>query len=121
MTNLTDYLIKNSENAITLTLTEDSSAIGVSPTEISISLYKGYSSTRALEITRSPTGDGVAYSSGVVTITPVDLTEDLSTLIDGQLYRAVFLIKTSSQPDGVVFGGNDSANKIWLMVSTAPA
>lgn len=120
MTNITEAFIKNSENPVSVTLSEAGAPIAVSPTEISISFYEGYSLSRVLEITRTPTGDGVAFSSGVVTITPIDLTEDLSVLKDGRLYRAKYVVKTASQGT-VVFGGNDSDNVVCMLVSTAPA
>ena len=114
MANQTDYLVRDSDNQITLTLTEDGTAISNTPTQIEIDIGG------VIQITRSPTGDGVAFSSGVLTITPSDLTEDLSSLQAGRLYRVKIVITDGSQPDGVVFGANDSDAKQYFLISDRP-
>ena len=119
---LSEKLIKGSENAVSITLTENGTAISVSSTEIVISLFRPYDETRAvLTITRSPTGFGVAYTDGVITLTPADLSEDLGVLKNGRVYRAKITIKTATQTDGVVYGGNDSDAIIYFVVSALPA
>ena len=114
MTILTDYFIRNSDNIITTTLIEAGAAIVVSPTEIVIDI------DGLVTITRSPTGDGVSYADGIVTLVPGNLTEDLSALADGQTYKVRIIIKTVPQPLGIVFGDGDSANQLRFVVSTKP-
>ena len=119
MGNITERLIKGSDNIISLTLTEDGSAIASTATEIVIKLYQGHGLQSALTITRTPTGDGITFVSGLLEITPSDLTEDLSVLVHGRVYRAIITVKTVGEPDGVVFGGADSENKIYFHITQA--
>jgi len=119
MANFTDYFVRNSDNVITLSLTENDSVISSNATEIVIKMYQGYSSQVALTITRTPDGDGVTYSAGVLEVEPSGLTETLTTLVDGRVYSVTVLIKTVLEPDGVLFGGADSDDKMFWHVSTA--
>lgn len=117
MANITEQLIKGSDNIITLTLTEDGTAISSTATQIDITFYIGYGLQPALTITRTPTGNGVSYSGGVLEITPSDLTEDLTLLSNGRIYRAIIKLTTVGEPDGVVFGGADSDAQIYFHIS----
>ena len=113
--NQTDYFIRDSDNILSMTLTEDGDAILVTPTEIDIIFGDS-----VVVINRTPDGNGIAYSGGVLEITPSGLTEDLSDLIAGHLYKMKFVIKTNEDLAGVVYGGNDSVNKQFFLVSDSP-
>jgi hypothetical protein len=115
MSNQTDYFVRGSDNIITMTLTEDGSAIASSPTEISIDIGD-------VTITRTPDGNGVSFAAGVLEITPGDLTETaaLATLVAGQIYPVLITIKTAGDLNGVVFGAADSINKQWFEISDLP-
>ena len=122
MANLTEYFIKGSDNGVVVTLTEDSSAISTTATEINVVMYKAWSAQPALTITRTTFPEnGVAFNSGVLTITPGDLTEDTSVLTDGHVYRVVITVESAGETNGVVYGGDDSSDKLWFLVSANAA
>ncbi len=108
--NITEDLVIGSHNEIVLTLTEDAAAIQVSPTEISIDIGG------LVTITRTPTGDGIVYAAGVITITPALLTEDLSALRKGKLYPVKIKLKAASDPSGVVYGAGDSTGRLHFLM-----
>lgn len=110
--NLTEHFIKGSDNAIKLTLTEDGSALSGSWARLEVWIG-------SLEIQRTSESNGIAFSAGVLSITPADLTEDLSTLIAGRLYRMQVVVANAGG-DEFVFGGNDSANKVYFEISDKP-
>ena len=113
MANQTDYFIRGSDNIISMTLTEDGDPIATSPTEINV-VFGG------ITITRTPDGNGISFSGGVLEITPGDLTEDFSGLISGKLYPVEVVIKGPGDLNGVVFGGTDSINKQFFLIDDNP-
>lgn len=110
----TKTLIKGSNNVVTVTLTEDGSAIGGAWTELDI-----YIGTDAFNIHRTSNGNGVALAAGVLTINPGQLTEDLSTLPSG-LHRAYVRIKTSTNAQGAYWGADDTPGQLHFDVSDPP-
>ena len=120
--NLSEYFIKDSDNQVIVTLTEDDVAISTTPTEVNIVMYKAWSAQPALTITRTSFPDnGVNYASGVVTITPRSLSEDLSVLTGGHVYRVVITVKSVAETSGVNYGAGDSDDKLWFLVSDSAA
>lgn len=117
MTNQTDHFIRDSDNIISLTLTEAGSPIASSPTEITVDIGDG-----ALVVTRTPDGNGISFSGGVLEISPGDLTEavDIAALVAGMVYPVEILIKTAGDLNGVVFGGADSINKQFFQIHDIP-
>lgn len=114
MKSVTEPFIKGSDNQIVLTLTEDGQAISGAWTQIDI--FIGH----AAKITRNADGNGVALdtATGVLTITPGDLVEDLAAL-SGK-YRVQIVITDPTNDDGAVFGGADS-DQLFFMFSEKPS
>lgn len=104
-----ERFIKGSHNTIKITLSEDGAAIDASLTQITISFGD-------VTITRTPTGSGVEFLSGVLTITPALLTEDLSSLESEQVHPVVIETQDSSNPNGVVWAGIDSGNELRFLI-----
>ena len=111
--NQTDAFIKGSGNPIELTLKEEGVAISNVPTELVIEIGS------VVTITRTPDGDGVTFAAGVLTIVPAELTEDVSGLLDGNLYPVRIKFSDAQNTD-IVYGGNDGTGRIYFLVSTAP-
>lgn len=118
MNSLTETFIKGSDNAISLTLTEDEEA--VEGAWDSISIHIGDPSL--VVITRTNDGDGVTFSvvTGVLTIKPGELTEDISALVNGRLYRVHIVVVSASNPDGVDFGADDSSTRLHFLIDERP-
>ena len=114
MANRTEHFVKGSDNAITLTLLEAAVASTITATEINIDIGG------LVTITRTPDGTGIAFVNGVLTITPRSLTEDLSALKVGQLYRTKVVVKSSGATSGVVFGASDSNTRLFFLVRSNP-
>lgn len=116
--NITEHFIIGSDNEITLTLTEDGTAISGAWTGLDI--YIG--SPAVVTITRTSDGGGVALntSTGVLTIRVGDLTEDLSALVSGRLYPIWVKLTTATHDDGVDFGGPDSSDQLFFLVTSRP-
>lgn len=113
-----DFL-KGTNNVIALTLTEDGAAIAGAWTEVEISIGEWDDS---VQITRTADGDGVALnaSNGVLTINPGQLSEDLTSLVAGE-YPVYVRVTDATNPDGAVFGGSDSTDRLVFVVSEPPA
>lgn len=110
-----EHFIKGSDNQISLTLTEDGDAIAGQWTSLEIWIGD-------LQIQRAADGDGVALntSTGVLTITPADLSEDLSSLVVGETYRVQIVVTDAVNDDGALFGGNDSPEWLEFQISQKP-
>lgn len=119
--NLTEYLVKGSNNKINLNVLENGADPGVTPTQIDIVFFGPFSAVVVATISRSPTGAGVTYSAGAIEIDPGLLTESLDELLDGRIYRVEINITTGADAQGVVFGGPDSGARLYFHVSTAAA
>lgn len=117
MNSATEVFIKGSDNQIVVQLTED--GVGISGAWTSLTVYIG----DALTITRSANGSGVDLDSatGDLTITPGQLTENLSALIEGQLYPVWVKVASSANPNGVDFGAGDSTSRLYFLIQERPA
>jgi len=109
MANITEHFIKDSDNLITLTLTEDGSAITGSWTQVDV--YIG-----PVTISRTSEVGGITFSNGVLTIQPGNLTEDLTALTVG-LHRVYIVVISGSNINGVYFGADDSTDSLYFQVS----
>lgn len=110
---MTEDFIKGADNQIVLTLTEDDEAISVAWTRLDIWIGE-------LQITRLADGDGVALdpATGILTIRPGDLTEDLSSLVAGSLHRVQIVVTDAANDDGAVFG---VSNPLLFLIADKPA
>lgn len=118
--NVTEHLVKESDNIITMTLTEDDVAVTGSWTQIDVHMLD-LRDASVLTITRTSEADGIGFSSGILTITPGDLTEDLSVLNANNLYRSYIQVTSSSALNGDYFGGSDTNDtKLYLYVTDPP-
>ena len=114
MSNVTERFIKGSDNVITLTLTENDAAIVVTWLQVDIYIGDG------VVISRTTESGGVGFANGILTITPSGLTEDLSGLLVGKLYRVYIKVSDANSTDGSYFGADDSANKLFFEISDPP-
>lgn len=114
MQNTTEHLIVDSNNTITLTLTEAGAPITVSYTGLRI-VFGG------VTLFRSADGDGISLGNGVLNITPgllLDAERDaIRALTKPQLYRAYVVVLSSQEPRGVVYGASDSESQLHLYVT----
>lgn len=112
---IVEHFIKGSENRVVLTLTEDGVAISGAWTQLDIFIGD-------LQITRLVDGDGVSLDpvTGILTIIPADLTEDLSALLAGSRHRVQIVVTDATNDDGAVFGGDDS-DQLTFFISEKPA
>ena len=114
-----EYLIRDSDNQIKLTLTEDDIAVAGPWDAIDIDIG-------GIMINRTADGDGVTLdtSTGLLTITPADLTTDekaaLAELRGSRFYRGRIVLTSTLNDDGVVFGGPD-ADPLFFHISDKPA
>ena len=117
MADLTENFVKDSNNIISLTLTEDGTAISGAWTDLDIDFYRN--GTLALNISRTADGTGVALntSTGILTINPAQLSETLTDLIAGVLYRIFITVKDSTNPEGAIFGAEDSTSRLYFLVT----
>lgn len=115
MTVITEHFIKGADNQITLTLTEDGTAISGAWTQLDIWIG-------SLRITRTSDGGGVTLNTttGRLTINPADLTEDLGSLVVGEKYRVQIVITDATNDDGAVFGGSGS-DQLTFIISEKPS
>lgn len=116
---ITEKFIKSRNNVITLTLTENGTAVAGAYTDLDIDLVHPEKGTVALNISRTSDGNGVALSAttGVLTINPGLLTEDLSALLSGATYRVYVRVIDGSNAQGVIFGADDSDALLYFAVS----
>lgn len=115
-----EYFVRDSDNQIKLTLTEDAVAISGAWTGLDIFV------DGTLVITRTTNGNGITLDTGtgLLTITPGDLTTLEKTafgLFAAGEYHEVQLVVTSSiNDDGAVFGGA-GAEPLYFFISDKPA
>lgn len=122
MTSITEHFIKGSDNEITLTLTEDEAAISGAWTDLDIDLCAPNDlSTTVLNISRASNSNGIELTSGVLSIVPGALTETLTPLVVGRLYRVFVTVKTATQTYGADFGRGDSTNQLYFLVEARSA
>lgn len=105
-----EKFIKGSDNEITLNLLEADSPVMLSWTSLTIQVG-------SFSITRSGNGNGVDFTDGVLTITPGDLTEDVSALANVR-HRVYVDVISPSTPNSVVFGADDSESALYFSVSS---
>ncbi len=109
-----DTLKKGSDNDITYTLTENGVAITNTPTDLTIDIGGLVSINRT-----SFPSNGIAFASGVVTISPGDLTEDLSSLLHDTVHRVKTKFIDGSNSNGVVYGAGDSDDLLYFRIEDA--
>jgi hypothetical protein len=103
-----ERLVRNSDNLIKLTLTEDGAAISGAWTSLEVHIGD------TIVFTRSANGNGITLSvtTGVLTIDPADLSApeltQLDTLVAGQFYKVRIVVYSASNDDGAVFCGPGS-------------
>lgn len=104
---MVERFIRNSDNQIKLTLTEDGQAIAGAWTGLEVHIGD-------VVLSRAVDGDGITLSAvtGILTINPGDLTTDEKAAVDGltsgSYYPVRIVLTSSTQDDGVVFGGPGS-------------
>lgn len=115
---IAEQLIRGSDNQIRIVLTEDGSPlIG---NWLTLDIHFG-----GVTIHRDVNGNGVTLDSatGLLTITPADLTAPEIAAIDelttSNSYRVQIVITSVLNDDGVVFGGKGS-DGIFFFVSDRP-
>ena len=112
--NITEHLVQDSDNTITLTLTEAGSAIALSWTRLDIAFG-------GVTITRTVNENGITFNSGVIDLTPGSLSTAekvlVTALVKPKLYRTYITVIADTEPSGVVFGASDSDNKLYLYVT----
>lgn len=114
MADNTQYLIRNSDTQIKLQLLEDDVAISGAWTQVDVHIG-------SVTITRNADGNGVALSTGdgTLTLTPADITEDLSGLVAGRTYRGYVVVTDAINDDGIVWG-NDGHDRLFFVISDKP-
>src|SRR5688572_27020675 len=113
-----ENFIRGADNQIKLTLTEDGEAISGAWTGLDIWIG-------SVQLTRAEDGDGITLdtATGLLTITPANLTTDEKTELDSLSirigYRVKIIVTSALNDDGAVFGG-DGSEKIIFMMSDKP-
>jgi hypothetical protein len=114
-----EQFVRHSDNQIKITLTEDDEA--VSGAWDSLDIWIG-----SVNIHRDDSADGVTFSTstGLLTITPADLTsdeqDDLDALSAKRSYLVRIVVTTALNDDGAVWGGVGS-EKIIFTISDKPS
>lgn len=122
MTAITEHFIKGSNNVITVTLKEDGSAITGSWSALNIHFCSPNDlSTAVLTITRTSNSSGIALSNGVLTINPANLSETLTSLVVGRLYRIIVKVTdATTNTTGAYFGEEDGDERLYFLVLDPP-
>lgn len=114
MTATTEYLVRNSDNTITLNMLENNANVSVTWTQIDIA-FGGVTLTRTAE------EDGITFASGVLDIIPGSLTTAEKAALDAlqpaSLHRAYITVISALEPSGVQYGAADSDNKLFIYVA----
>ena len=92
-----------------VTLTADDVAITTTWTQIVI--YIG-----TITITRTSNGAGVNLTSGVLQITPADLTETLTDLTNDR-HRVTIRVRDAGNTTGIYYAADDSDEHLYVDVS----
>ncbi len=114
-----EQFIRDSDNLIKLTLTEDDIAVSGTWTALDIFLDD------ALFIHRTVDGNGVTLNTvtGVLTIAPGDLTAPekaaFALLAAGHNYPVEIVVTSATNDDGAVFGGTGS-ERLYFSISDNP-
>lgn len=118
---VTEQFVRNSDNQIKLTLTEDGSPIAGEWDALDIFIGDD------IQIHRDADGNGVTLSTttGLLTINPGDLTTDEKAALDelrtaGYRYRVRIVVFSAVNDDGAVFG-NTSGESIYFVMSDNPS
>ena len=82
-------------------------------------LYGGFDATKATPHRFGlPELDAVAGEIGVLEIEPADLVAtEFDDLVSEKLYRVEVNVESAADPAGVMFGGDDSTDKMFVYVS----
>lgn len=119
MSAVVENFIRNSDNKIKLTLTEDGGAVSGAWDQLDIHIG------RSVLISRTANGNGVTLdeSTGLLTISPGDLLpgeiEALNALATTRAHRVQIVVTTTLNDDGAVFGG-DGSDRISFRISDKP-
>jgi hypothetical protein len=114
-----EHFIRDSDNQIKLTLTEDGSPISGAWTELDIWIGD-------VQIHRTSDGEGVSLSTttGLLTLTPADLAAGelaaIALLSVMSVQRVQIVVKSALNDDGAVFGGT-SADSIYFKITDKPS
>lgn len=114
-----EYFIRDSDNQIKLTLTEDGAPITGAWTTLDI-FVRGTN-----VIHRTADGDGVTFdtSTGLLTITPGDLTageKAVIALLEARMHPTQIVLTSTLNDDGAVFAGA-GAEPLYFHMSDKPA
>lgn len=115
-----EYLIRNSDNQIKLTLTEDDIAITGAWTSLDIFI------DGTLVINRIGDGNGVTFdtTTGLLTLTPGDFTAPekaiLATFAAEEYHDTQIVVTTALNDDGAVFAGAGS-DLLLFYISDKPS
>ena len=115
----TEYFIRDSDNLIKLTLTEDGVPISGAWSAVDI-VVDG-----TTVIHRTGDGNGVTLdtTTGLLTISPGDLTADEKALFavftPERIYRTQIVVTSALNDDGAVFGGPGS-ELLYFYISDKP-
>jgi hypothetical protein len=115
---LIEHFIRDSDNQIKMTLTEDGTAISGSWDALDIWIGDD------VNLHRENDGDGISLSSeGLLIITPADLQvaekEQIAALLKRTNYRVQIIVTSINNDDGAVFGG-DGSDRIVFLISDKP-
>jgi hypothetical protein len=114
-----EQFIRDSDNQIKLTLTEDGAAVSGAWSELDVIINGD------VVLHRTADGDGVSFATdtGILIIQPGDLTNDEKAAIDllraNQAYPVQIVVTSILNDDGAVFGGAGST-KILFHISDKP-
>ena len=112
--NITEHLVANSDNTITLGLTENSAPIATAWTLLQVAFG-------GVLLSRTVNENGITFNAGTLDIIPGSFTTaekaDIDALVKPELYRAYVTVYADTEPSGVVFGASDSENKLYLYVT----
>lgn len=114
----TDLFFKGLDNPVSWALQNDGVTITNVATELRI--YIGDPIVAPVITRATLPANGVSYASGVVTVVPADLTEDLSALIIGRSYPVRILMIDAGNPNGVLFGEAGQPNTVNALISALP-
>lgn len=120
---LIERFVRDTDNQVSITLTESGTPISGAWTGLDIFIGAGLS--EQVTLTRSSDADGVTLATGgtgVLTINPGDLTAEEKTAVDALLlnhkYRVKIVVTTSTNDDGAVFPDEDS--RLYFLIHDKP-
>ncbi len=119
MADVAEKFVIGSNNLVSLVLTENDTPIENLPNASEVTTYIG----EIVTIIRTNNDlDGVDYSQGggLIVFNPGKIPETAINDLKNQRYRVKILVKDGLNPEGVLFGGKDSVDKLYFDVSRLP-